>query len=278
MSKRADLAGSKLDRVDTFVISGVVTVLATRTYLAIADYPKIGSANLHIAHVLFGGMFLVFAFLLLLLSERPNRLFAALLGGIGFGLFIDEVGKFVTRDNNYFYEPAAGIMYMCFLLIWFVSRLLIVRAANTPFLSPAEWPEMRLLRSLIALWAYIQIICIVVLLFVTAVVGLGDMADMLSVPQLGLLISFVYATFLSIGIYRYRTDDMLDASHTLRGSTLFGVVALYPFIYFNYPLLATIGMVLMLATIVGLSEISIVKVIRKIFNKLRITHPGILRK
>ena len=41
---------------------------------------------------------------------------SALLAGVGVGLFIDEVGKFITQSNNYFYPAAAPIIYAFFLL------------------------------------------------------------------------------------------------------------------------------------------------------------------
>ena len=41
---------------------------------------------------------------------------AALLTGVGVGLFIDEVGKFITADNDCFFPAAAPIAYAVFLL------------------------------------------------------------------------------------------------------------------------------------------------------------------
>ena len=143
MAKKSTASGSKLERLDTFVLAGVVTIFLTRAFLAVTGYPQIGRDSLHIAHVLYGGAILVASFLFLLLSDKPNKLIVALIGGIGFGLFIDEIGKFVTKDNDYFFQPAIGIMYISFLAIWYIARLVIVRDEGIPFLSPAEWPTKK---------------------------------------------------------------------------------------------------------------------------------------
>jgi hypothetical protein len=56
---------------------------------------------------------------------------AAFLGGLGFGTFIDEVGKFVTKDNDYFFEPAFSLMYVVFVALVLISNA-ILRRLYTP--------------------------------------------------------------------------------------------------------------------------------------------------
>jgi hypothetical protein len=94
------------------LVSAVVTILLVRAFLALAGYPQIGGGGLHIAHVLWGGLLMLLAFVLFLSFMGPViRPIAAVLAGTGAGLFIDEIGKFVTSDNDYFYRPAPAIMY-----------------------------------------------------------------------------------------------------------------------------------------------------------------------
>jgi hypothetical protein len=99
------------------LISFAGSVSLTRLFLYITGYPQIGGGELHFAHVLWGGLFLFLGTLLpIVFSNRWSLDFSALFSGIGIGLFIDEVGKFITQNNNYFYPSAAPIIYAFFLL------------------------------------------------------------------------------------------------------------------------------------------------------------------
>ncbi|MCB0876142.1 MAG: hypothetical protein KDB46_08110 [Solirubrobacterales bacterium] len=108
---------------ETFLVSAVAMILVIRTQLWLTNYPQLGGSGLHIAHLLWGGLFMVITIgILLTLLGRGARVPAAVLGGIGFGFFIDELGKFITEDNDYFFKPAAGVIYICFVALFLVSR------------------------------------------------------------------------------------------------------------------------------------------------------------
>uniref|UniRef100_A0A832I6I6 Uncharacterized protein n=1 Tax=Eiseniibacteriota bacterium TaxID=2212470 RepID=A0A832I6I6_UNCEI len=110
-----------LRRAEEFAVAAVVTILTIRAFLAATGYPKLGGAGLHIAHMLWGGLGLAAALLLVLVSlDRTARVWAAVLGGAGFGFFVDEIGKFVTSDHDYFYRPAFALMYGVFVALFVV--------------------------------------------------------------------------------------------------------------------------------------------------------------
>ena len=111
------------DYLENFLIASVCSVLAIRFYLYITGYPQIGIGHFHIAHMLWGGLLMMIAiFLLLCFLAKPTFQLAAVLGGIGFGTFIDELGKFITRDNNYFYQPTVMILYIIFILLFLIVK------------------------------------------------------------------------------------------------------------------------------------------------------------
>ncbi len=101
------------------LVSFGLSVLVTRVFLELTGYPKIGGQSpVHVAHVLWGGLLLFAgALVVLLFSNQWTLTVSSILWGIGVGLFIDEVGKFITATNDYFIPIAAPIIYSVFLIV-----------------------------------------------------------------------------------------------------------------------------------------------------------------
>lgn len=113
------------DNLEVFLVSAISSLLLLRFYLYLAGYPQVGGGSLHIAHMLYGGLLLMVAVVINIsfLGSRAERL-AAVVGGVGFGVFIDELGKFITKDNNYFFRPTIGIIYALFCVLYLTFNFL----------------------------------------------------------------------------------------------------------------------------------------------------------
>jgi hypothetical protein len=104
------------------VVAFVVTVTVTRIFLAATGYPRIGGTTYHLAHALWGGLLLTVAMVVVLAyANRWALQLGAVLAGVGVGLFIDEVGKFITTSNDYFFPLAAPIVYLAMVLLAWVA-------------------------------------------------------------------------------------------------------------------------------------------------------------
>jgi hypothetical protein len=73
--------------------------------------------------MLWGGLFMLVSIILLLsFISNQIKVLASVIGGIGFGTFIDELGKFLTSNNDYFFQPTIALIYLLFIGLYFLAR------------------------------------------------------------------------------------------------------------------------------------------------------------
>src|SRR5215217_3005531 len=115
------------------LVSCALTVALTRLFLVLTGYPQIGNSTFHLAHALWGGLALFLAATMaLVVQNRGAVVIIALLTGVGFGLFVDEVGKFIAQKNDYFFPLAAPIVYACLLLILLLTEVVRRHQLRSP--------------------------------------------------------------------------------------------------------------------------------------------------
>lgn len=109
------------------IIWSVSSVLVTRLWLNLTRM-QISFGTWHIAHVLFGGIAMLLGILILLIwNGEKTRQTGVFFSGIGWGLFVDEVGKYLTKDNDYWFRPAIIFIYVSFVLLFLLYRKLAGR-------------------------------------------------------------------------------------------------------------------------------------------------------
>lgn len=111
------------DLILILMISALMSLLVTRFLLYIFGWPTISFGVWHIAHVLWGGVFMLIGMILVLAVRGEKvRKIAAIVAGAGWGLFIDEIGKYLTKDNDYWFQPAIIFIYVSFVFLFLVYR------------------------------------------------------------------------------------------------------------------------------------------------------------
>lgn len=114
--------------LDLFLAFAITGVLGNRFFLVATGYPQVGNGTLHISHAIWGGLMMVVALVAAVAFVSPTvRGFVAVLGGAGFGWFVDELGKFITRRVDYFFRPTLALIYCVFIAMYLVFRALANR-------------------------------------------------------------------------------------------------------------------------------------------------------
>ena len=113
------------ESVLTILIWSVFSVLGTRLFLKIMNYPEIGKGAWHVSHAALGGAIMIIGVLIMLIFEgKKVRNTALITFAMGTGLFIDEIGKYLTKDYNYFFQPAIIFIYVFFVSLFLIYRYL----------------------------------------------------------------------------------------------------------------------------------------------------------
>jgi hypothetical protein len=108
---------------EVFFLSSILTILIIRVYLVLTGFPQIAFGHFHIAHMLWGGLLMMLSLFgfMTFLNDDFKPIWSAF-GGIGFGFFIDELGKYITKDNNYHYQPTFAIIYIIFICLYILYK------------------------------------------------------------------------------------------------------------------------------------------------------------
>lgn len=254
-------AEDSLAILDIFVISTALTVLGIRLFLHLTDYPQVGSDTLHIAHMLWGGLAMMVVILYLLFSAKPNKYIASLIAGVGFGFFIDEIGKFVTTDNDYFFQPTAALIYVVMLFVYMISRISIVWFYAGSLVTPANFPKQKKAR-LFVLLVSIYATAISLVFFVSQFGGFGDLGPLRT--PLRLLYSF--GVFVALawnvsGLYAYKKGSLELAASNIRNAGLVLLLVVFPVIFYRNEFSASFSFMLVLIMINQLSSKSVKDII-----------------
>jgi hypothetical protein len=203
--------------------------------------------------------------LLSYLSERVMWV-SAMLSGIGFGLFIDELGKFITADNNYFFKPALAIIYLIFVVLLIIFRRIgqnqlnerelkklnkldkIKLAVNKIFASRGSQILLRIYFILQALFAILSIALFIILELsqtqhVTSPIPSSD----IPLVGVGVVATVLMSIFTVLGVSRLPLSRELGYKWFLR-ATLINLLILQPIAFYTQQIGATLGFAINLAT------------------------------
>jgi hypothetical protein len=188
------------------------------------------------------------------LAIKPIKIITAVVAGSGFGFFIDELGKFITQDNNYFFKPAASLIIIIFILIWIIARYLIARADKVDFISKAQWPNNRLVSAIIILWLISQIVTVAISLGYLIKEPSGTFSSKTSLPIIAGLLYLAFTCFVAIGAYFVWKKQRNKAAQILRIGLMISIAVVYPVIFYRQQFAAAIGFIFSIIFALALSS------------------------
>jgi len=254
------------------LVFAVATILGIRAFLALTGYPQLGGGGLHIAHMLWGGLGMLVSIAILLSFWNPSmRQLAAAIGGVGFGFFIDELGKFITSDNDYFYQPTIALLYILFIIMFLAVRMVHSkpmtaweRSANRGIVAAMsvgdqttrvsriytrieDWLQSGYVRLVSTRWfapvlsvAFIVVAITQIITIVTLIAGKsGGSPPDRHIPMLEQASSAASTIFIVVGVLLLRRSR-LSAYRWFQRSTLVSILVTQVFVFY-YSELAAIG-------------------------------------
>lgn len=136
-----ELNDDSSESILTMLLWAVASLLSTRLFLELTGYPQVGGGDWHVAHALFGGVLMTIGMMMVLSFKGEEvRKWAGAIFGIGLGWFVDEMGKFISSDNNYFFQPAISLAYGFFVLIFLFYRFIEKRDKVTSY-KKSRWSK-----------------------------------------------------------------------------------------------------------------------------------------
>lgn len=180
-----------------YLLVSIITVLVIRFYLTLTNFPQLSGGDLHIAHLLWGGLLMLSALIIIIVFKPFPRfyLLIAILTGVGFGIFWDEIGKIISLDNNYFFKPALPIIYLTFIIQFFLFLFLTK-------LDPKGQEQVKKLTSNSKFdTKFVQIILVIMsvirLLILSATIGV----DLANDVQLSYLLLLIFEVIVYLGVF-----------------------------------------------------------------------------
>ena len=258
----------------TVMIWAILGLLGTRLYLEIMGYPQIAKGDWHIAHALAGGLVMTIGMMMnLIFSGEIVKKTAAGVFGLGLGLFIDEIGKYLSKDNNYFFQPAIMLIYIFFIILFLIYKYLEKRELYKGAVGEREthwrwenrmWNWIRKVTYQKVFRRKIVIYALLVVAVWHVVGGIGDAVYLFGIVKndnditmlsLKSFAEFLVALMLGIGIYMVSRKKQKRGLKFFRYGLLMNVFLASVFKFYFEQLSAIVGVGFSVAIYYGLERL-----------------------